>query len=326
MQCLWPVTIRSETIGIASSARCGKCLPCRIARRSSWVSRCLLESRTSATSSFWTLTFASPSEHLGYRLVVRDTLRTFSKALQMSERRAGNHLPIRFYGCSEYGGNFGRPHCHLMIFNLIKNYREPIRYLRGLPRPRIHIPQWPHGHIDVAEFNNRTLNYVTEYLTDFSHLKQSTPGLEPVPFRSRLPAIGFSGISALAVSTVRQRATLSEWPRYLVIQGRNYPLDQYTLQTFRKVYLREGGRYRPQGDPKTRQLLKLQEAASLSAQTPQFLKDREYDQLRQIMQSYEKKRQEKQLTEQAITDIYLRFANNTKKQDSPSDRSTEETT
>lgn len=251
MTCLFPGTIKSSKTDVWSSFRCGRCVGCRVTKRSQWTLRHRLESREAVSSAFWTLTFSEENISAWDATSPRTTTRRFMDALRKSEVRRGNMLPIRCFGVTEFGGLFGRPHTHLLIYNMVHNLREPVTYLKGLPRPRISIPIWPHGHVDVAEYNPKTINYVLEYLHKDS--RES-----PVyPIYAKNPAIGYSGIVRLAESLAKQHGSLPRPPTSFDLGGSPYPLDRYTREKFAAAFRAAGGRYSDYGNPKSRWLVRL---------------------------------------------------------------------
>lgn len=278
---------------------CGQCLACRVKKRSAWQLRNLLESRTALSSSFWTLTLNDSGlqelqqSNDGHRIM----LRRFFDALRKSESRAGNLTPIRFYGCLEFGGQFGRPHWHLLIYNMLHNYREPLPYRQNLPRPRTHIAQWPHGHIDVAEFNPATINYVCDYLTKFTR-----PEEKPLPFRTIRPAIGFYGVKSLAESVAKTHGTLPDQPAYFKLGERKYPLDQWTRDKFNECFRKAGGRYFARGNPRDRTYERLAwEAARDACPELVWQETLKQDQMERLLNG---KAQKNEQREKAVSAIY----------------------
>lgn len=90
---------------------CGKCIGCKLERSRQWAIRCMHEAALyTPENAFITLTYSD--ENLPYRnqLVYRD-FQLFMKRL-----RKNLNKPLRFYMCGEYGGEFGRPHFHALIF------------------------------------------------------------------------------------------------------------------------------------------------------------------------------------------------------------------
>lgn len=295
MQCTTPGHMRHPKTHEWLKYPCGQCLPCRVKKRSALTSRNLLESRTALSASFWTLTFADTTDLASGKKRIREIFRSFADALRKSEIRAGNMTPIRFFGCCEFGGRYGRPHFHLLIYNMVKNYRDPPRYTRGLPRPPQYIGFWPHGHVDIAEFNNATVNYCVEYM-----LKTEE---DPIPFRTVRPAIGFYGIQALAVSYARKFSILPARPAYLVHGSRKFPLDNWTRRTFDNEFKRAGGRYGARENPRERTLDRLALEAAWDA-CPE-LAQREAINLRTLEMLRNGKEAKKKQIEEAASRCYL---------------------
>lgn len=286
---------------------CGKCLPCRIRKRSAWALRLQLEARHSVSRSFWTLTLEDSALMAASEESRSATLRRFVDALQQSERRHGNPVPIRYFGCLEFGGRYARPHWHLMIFNLVHNYRSPPPYQKGLPRPAgFHSTLWPHGHIDNGEFNLATVHYVTGYLTDFAELKN--PDLKPVLYRTTRPGIGSPGLRRVAFDHAQWQSTISERPAFLEIGGRTWPLDRWSREQFMKHFADAGGVYRPTGSPLTRYRIHVEDEHAILAATPRNLQMQE---IRKEIQFYEqiyRKKAKTEAFELAVSERYERIA------------------
>lgn len=277
---------------------CGQCLACRVKKRSTWTLRNLLESRTAISSSFWTLTLSECGLQTIRDVGPRSMVRAFFDALRKAESRAGNQMPIRYYGCLEFGGQLGRPHFHLLIYNLVTNFRVSSPYRENLPRPRQHIAQWPHGHVDIAEFNNATINYCCDYLTKFISEAE-----KPQPYRTIRPAIGFYGLKSLAVSVANTHTILPGRPAFLEVNGRKFPLDQWCRDTFEREFRKAGGRFAPNGGPRARTLDRLSwEAAREALPHVVLAEQKAQERLERLILG---KAQKKENAERAATAIYL---------------------
>lgn len=239
MKCKYPFEARIN--GQPVIGRCGKCLPCAIRRRSCWELRVQLEARQSLSASFWTLTLDECSIMAASEACRVKTQQRFFDALRKSEARKGNPYPIRYFGCLEYGGQFGRPHWHLLLFNLQSAFIHPESYRPGYPRTKHHISQWPHGHIDVAEFNPATINYVCGYIIG-SHDTKTEPSRKVATIQ---PAIGYYGVKRVALDHAKKHSIISAPLEYFEIGNRKYPMDKWTKNTFLSEYIRAGGIYRP---------------------------------------------------------------------------------
>ena len=300
MKCLYPFQKRDQKTGVWMSLPCGKCLPCRVTKQSTLVLRLLLESQHAVTSSCWTLTLKDECLTAASVENRAATVKNFFAALRDSERRAGNSIPIRYSGCLEFGGLFGRPHWHFLIFNLIRNYRDPIQWKRTIPREPIPIGQWPHGRVDVMEFNKKTIRYVCKYLTDYGHLKNTdTP--PPVQYRSLKPGIGFSGISALAASHAAKHTHTDVLPSFFQIGNNIYPLDRWTKKTFRKEYERHGGTYQRSISAVEENAIRLKIAEAEKDMIPEYVRERERQKVRSMYAKQSQAQAEKESKEQAIS-------------------------
>lgn len=212
--------------------RCGKCLSCRINQQAAWILRNLLESQTARSKSFWTLTLSDAGLLALDSLGPRRLIRTFFDSLRQSESRAGNLNPIRYFGCLEYGGQFDRPHWHMLIYNLEANYQEAGKFTKGLPRPLFHTPLWPYGHIQSGTVTKASMRYVAAYMTEFKDQRN-------ILFSTRRPAIGFYGLDRLAAILARKHSSLP-LPNFLEISGSRYPLDAWTIGTLEERFKSHG--------------------------------------------------------------------------------------
>lgn len=238
MQCTHPVPRKNNISGVWQETPCGQCLPCRLNKQAYMIFRNHMECRTSLTSSFWTLTLDDEGLATLDKRGPRKMISNFIDALRKSEVRAGNSLPIRFYGCLEFGSEFGRPHWHMLLYNLVNQWKQPPKYLRGLPRPRFTINLWPHGHVDIGEFNPATIRYTISYL-----FKDSRAGARPIVYQTIRPATGYYGIKSLAESFAQKHGTLPSPPTSFSIKGKRYPADQWTRGTFRNLFQKAGGKF-----------------------------------------------------------------------------------
>lgn len=233
MPCKYPGQSKHPKTGLWVEFPCGRCTPCRIRRRSSWTLRNILESRLALSKSFWTLTFSDSGLEAFREYGASVLVKRFFDRLRILETRAGNGTQIRYFGCWERGDTFGRPHYHFMVYNLAAQYIEPVPYQRGLPRPRYHVPSWPHGHVDVGTFTPASVNYTASYTLEKSSKL----------YASRRPAIGFYGIATLAAGLAKRHLTLPAKPVFFEVGGRKYPLDPWSRDIFDKWFKQSGGKY-----------------------------------------------------------------------------------
>lgn len=99
---------------------CGRCSHCRLKRSREWAIRCMHEASLYVPTvsnpdgrgnCFITLTYNTP--HLPEFNSLRK--RDFQLFMKRLRKRFGSG--IRYYMCGEYGGKYGRPHYHALLFN-----------------------------------------------------------------------------------------------------------------------------------------------------------------------------------------------------------------
>ena len=123
MVCLHPSRIRVKgkpygSPGSVLEVPCGRCLPCRIEKTREWKVRLLHELDAHESAVFVTLTY--DPDHLPEDLSVsKRELQLYIKRVRFA------HEPrkIKYFGCGEYGEQYGRPHYHIFmkVFGFIIN-------------------------------------------------------------------------------------------------------------------------------------------------------------------------------------------------------------
>lgn len=156
---------------------CGQCMSCRKAYASNWANRCMLEAKQHKFNYFVTLTYSDlnlifapyydreTGEITLQPTIDLDDVSAFLKRLREKWRVDYTHTGIRFFACGEYGEEFGRPHYHLILFNL------PIYDLRKLPnadgkemcQSNIISELWNMGRVSIQPVNWRTCAYTARY-------------------------------------------------------------------------------------------------------------------------------------------------------------------
>lgn len=95
---------------------CGKCPNCKKRRVASWIFRLQEEEKRSSSAHFVTLTYDSrfiPISEGGWMTLSKRHLELYFKRLR---KRAGKG--IKYYAVGEYGSRRGRPHYHMIVFNV----------------------------------------------------------------------------------------------------------------------------------------------------------------------------------------------------------------
>jgi len=145
-------------------APCGRCTDCRRSRQAVLVSRLLVEGFAHLKVSMLTLTYSALPE--GGSLVPADLVGGI-KRLRINYQRALARDPLssecaslRFFACGEYGGQFGRPHHHLICYGADRS-----TWVNGEPFSSLVRRSWGHGSTHLGGgWSSRTAAYVSGYV------------------------------------------------------------------------------------------------------------------------------------------------------------------
>ena len=164
---------------------CGKCIACRIRYASGWALRCLMEYHACGRRGVF-LTLTHDDEHCPFDLSKR-ALQLFLKRFRKTVGR------IRYLAVGEYGGEFGRPHYHILVFGLdefhplFKMFR-PCVGQRGL---RGRLADWPDGFVHLGYVEDRSCMYVCKYaIKDVP--ENQLHEQQPFMLMSRRPGLGYA--------------------------------------------------------------------------------------------------------------------------------------
>jgi hypothetical protein len=141
---------------------CGRCLPCRIKKRSTWTHRILLEATQHKMSAFITLTYDEENLPKNGSLV-KEHHTKFMKDL----RSLIYPKKIRYFMVGEYGETTERPHYHYIIFGLPTCLRGRTDHRKEYccqncdPIKKI----WKKGSVDLGELNSHSAQYIGGYVT-----------------------------------------------------------------------------------------------------------------------------------------------------------------
>jgi len=141
---------------------CGQCSGCRLERSRQWALRCIHEASLYEFNSYITLTYDDASvpednglNHRHFQLFLKRLRKHFSPAL------------IRYYMCGEYGGQFGRPHFHAILFNVGFHDRTPWKKSPSgfmLYRSSTLESLWPKGFSSVGDVTFESAAYIARYI------------------------------------------------------------------------------------------------------------------------------------------------------------------
>lgn len=141
MDCVHPRSVRNPKTRTWMQVPCGMCISCRIAKTREWKLRLTMEQSQWKESCFVTLTYDDDHLHMtpcGHMTLWPDDMQKFVKRTRSQlHRYKMQHDPeyasdwqlhhddpevfpspplLKFFGCGEYGDDFGRPHYHLIVF------------------------------------------------------------------------------------------------------------------------------------------------------------------------------------------------------------------
>lgn len=162
---------------------CGKCDACLKKRQRDWILRCSWEARKVPYN--WIVTLTYSDEWLTFTSKGNATLNKRDFQLFMKRlRKASPDSKIRYLVRGEYGGMFGRPHFHLILFGFKAYSTEEVGF-------RIS-DIWKYGGVFVDTYSDRAVNYVTSYILKADDLSQYEDDEIVLPFInvSQRPMIG----------------------------------------------------------------------------------------------------------------------------------------
>lgn len=177
--CTHPIKVKNQLYP------CGKCVACRSSRINDWAVRMTMENATyNQKAIFVTLTYADeflPTD----RTLDKPELVKFCKRLRYHLTHSFRGImdimeqkSISFFGCGEYGSQYGRPHYHLIIFGL-----PFVPQLRSLITTC-----WKYGFVKIENIDGRHFHYVAKY--SVKTLNRAVNGIHEFTIMSRRKAIG----------------------------------------------------------------------------------------------------------------------------------------
>lgn len=206
---------------------CGQCLPCRINKRRQWMWRQFFESLVHEENCFVTLTYAPEKLPVDGSLCPRD-LQLWLKRC----RKAVHPLRFRYFAVGEYGDGTERAHYHASLFGV-----SGFTVIGNKLFSKIAEETWGLGHVMVAEFNEKTAQYVAGYttkkLTEFGHPKLK--GRHPEFMRSsRRPGLGVDAMRVVAEQLRASGHMDVDVPHSLKLGRKNIPLGRFMLKKLRE--------------------------------------------------------------------------------------------
>lgn len=228
MACAKPIPYQGRT------APCSRCEPCRRTRAFITVSRLLVEGLAHSAISFLTLTYAKLPP--GGSLVPDDAVRWAKRFRRALEYRNGP--TVRLFVIGEYGGQFGRPHLHVVCYgaNLATTIGQ--RSFADIVRDT-----WGHGDTYIGDdWSQETAGYVSGYIVKGHNvrgldvLEGRHPEFSRWPTR---PGLGVPGLRFLFPSILDGRdpravvQSEGDLPFMFDLHGRTRPLGSFLMSKAR---------------------------------------------------------------------------------------------
>lgn len=205
MSCFHPISIKDALTGYPVSVPCNKCIGCLSDKRKMWSYRIKEELKSCDRSLFLTLTYND--EHLpknddGQPIVYRKDVTNFMKRLR---KRVSQFFRIRYFGCSEYGNAFKRPHYHLILFITYKEEfydlpkQQRIAFLSYNNTSEIIRNAWSLfdesiGFIQLREVRDSDIKYTSKYVVKDLEKEYPAPTFNMM---STKPFIGYAYVDKM---------------------------------------------------------------------------------------------------------------------------------
>lgn len=165
---------------------CRKCIGCKLDYSRDWANRGYLEIKNSKHNYFVTITY--DDEHLPMLeeietkdgitytkteewkgVLIPQHLQKFIHDIRQYYKRKYNHDGIKYLSCGEYGTKNGRPHYHIIFFNLPleteKFYNTKLIEHNYYSQHETIEKYWKRGFSYVGTANWNTIAYVSRYVT-----------------------------------------------------------------------------------------------------------------------------------------------------------------
>ncbi|WNK14537.1 MAG: replication initiator protein [Microvirus sp.] len=161
---------------------CGQCVGCRLERSRQWALRCIHEAKLYENNIFVTLTY--DDKHLPHDSGLNH------RHFQLFIKKLRKHFPqpIRYYMCGEYGGQFGRPHYHAILFNI--TFDDATYWMRTATGSKLYRSKkleslWTFGFSSFGAVTFESAAYVARYV-----MKKVTGDLADSHYQSVSTATG----------------------------------------------------------------------------------------------------------------------------------------
>ncbi|MFV1885010.1 MAG: hypothetical protein ACMZ7B_11020 [Balneola sp.] len=169
------------------SVPCGKCGACKTNRRTQWAFRLKQELKVSKNAYFITLTYndeeipeTQPDENgVIHQTLDKKHLTDFIKRLREIQYRDTGLRTIRYYAVGEYGTETDRPHYHIILFNINRQYLNRLSTI------------WGFGHTHIGTVTEASIYYVAKYHVN-RNPDENDHRVKEFATMSRKPGIGYN--------------------------------------------------------------------------------------------------------------------------------------
>lgn len=189
--CISPIFIKDEKYKrkLGNIVPCGRCYQCLTNRKREWVWRMYKEAQYADNAIFITLTYDQENLERQCSVVDTDTgeihegvlvyadLQEFIKRIRSRQEyyleKKYSHLKsgsapiakkIKYYACGEYGEKSGRPHFHLIMYNVLSAIQEEICITSPSSTEIDPNSVWKYGFATIGKWNVRRLAYTAKYV------------------------------------------------------------------------------------------------------------------------------------------------------------------
>lgn len=157
MKCISPLTFKKK--GIVTTVPCGECGFCLKEKADAWYFRLKKELEVSKSAFFVTLTYSDENVPMykGNQTLRRSDLKLFNKRLRTYNFRSPWYegkwgWKLKYYSVGEYGSKSGRPHYHMIVFNMKPSLKSKLDKV------------WNLGFVHVGTVTNKSIRYVVDYV------------------------------------------------------------------------------------------------------------------------------------------------------------------
>ncbi|AXH77758.1 MAG: replication initiator protein [Microviridae sp.] len=218
-RCANPVPLSVE--GREWLVGCGKCLACRISRRSMWTMRLMHHQETHPESAFITLTYDKENLPCSINkpdgVLLPSDLQNFWKRLRQALRLKERNTKISYYACGEYGDEFNRPHYHAIVWGIDVQDAFLVDKV------------WGKGRTSCDHVEHDSIRYVAGYVSKKLGFNNSEARQGyPKPFQTSSGGLGLDWLKANWVECCYDAA--------LEFRGRKAPLPRYYREKLDKYY------------------------------------------------------------------------------------------